>query len=125
MNTDITVTIGGKTLTARLGDSPVASSLLERLPTEVPMSRWGEEYYGSVGVGMIKLAGERDVLAVGEIAYWPPGDALCFFFGPTPVSEEGEPRAASDVVPLGRFLTGTEWLTDFGGTILAKLTKSP
>jgi hypothetical protein len=47
-------------------------------------------------------------MAVGEIAYWPPGSAFCIFFGPTPASEGNvpgggdAPRAASDVNPLGR-----------------------
>jgi hypothetical protein len=44
-------------------------------------------------------------MAVGEIAYWPPGKAFCIFFGRTPASVDGAPRAASAVNPLGR-LTG-------------------
>jgi hypothetical protein len=41
-------------------------------------------------------------MAVGEIAYWPPGSAFCIFFGPTPASEGSEPRAASPVNPAGQ-----------------------
>ena len=40
-------------------------------------------------------------MEVGEVAYWPPGQALCIFFGPTPASVGDEPRAASPVNPLG------------------------
>jgi hypothetical protein len=39
------------------------------------------------------------------LAFWPPGKAFCIFWGPTPASEGDEPRAASDVVPIGK-LTG-------------------
>ena len=39
---------------------------------------------------------------VGELGYWPVGHALCVFFGPTPVSRDERPRAASPVNILGR-----------------------
>ena len=42
---------------------------------------------------------------VGEIGYWPPGKAVCFFFGATPASgADGKPRPASAVHPIGRIL---------------------
>jgi hypothetical protein len=39
---------------------------------------------------------------MGDIAYWPPGSALCIFFGKTPASRGEEIRAASPVTVLGR-----------------------
>jgi len=39
---------------------------------------------------------------VGDVAYWPQGEALCLFFGPTPASTDEEPRAASPVTVVGR-----------------------
>jgi hypothetical protein len=47
-------------------------------------------------------SGARDVLKAGEIGYWPPGTALCIFFGPTPASQGNEIRAASEVSIVGR-----------------------
>jgi len=41
---------------------------------------------------------------VGDLAYWPPGNAFCIFFGPTPVSRGDRPRAASPVNVFGRLL---------------------
>ena len=38
----------------------------------------------------------------GEIAYWPEGQALCIFFGPTPVGKGDKPVAISDVTPIGK-----------------------
>jgi hypothetical protein len=40
-------------------------------------------------------------MAVGELAYWPVGAALCIFFGPTPASTGSAPRAYSNVNPFG------------------------
>ncbi len=44
----------------------------------------------------------QDVVQVGDIAYWPPGSALCLFFGPTPASRGNEVRPASPVNVVGR-----------------------
>jgi hypothetical protein len=42
------------------------------------------------------------VVDVGAVAYWPAGDKLCLFWGPTPASEGTEPRAASPVNVVAR-----------------------
>lgn len=67
------------------------------------MTRWGEEYYGDIGepLGAIEESGAREEVEVGEIAWWPPGNAFCIFFGPTPASIDEKPRAASAVNPVG------------------------
>jgi len=38
------------------------------------------------------------------VAFWPEGNALCLFFGPTPVSSTERPEAFSPVTPVGRVL---------------------
>ncbi len=124
MGARITITVSGTKIDATLNDSKVARAIEAKLPVDVRMSRWGDEYYGAIGVRMQSESGERDVLDVGEIAYWPPGDALCLFFGPTPASTGTEPRAASDVVPLGRIETGTEKLKGLAGSVLARLERA-
>jgi len=43
----------------------------------------------------------REVLEEGELAYWPPGQAFCIFFGATPASVGDEIRAASAVNIVG------------------------
>ena len=35
------------------------------------------------------------------MAYWPPGQAICLFFGPTPMSVGDEIRPASPVNVVG------------------------
>ena len=66
------------------------------LPLEEDASRWGDELYfrTPVDVGAEEAGAE---VPVGAIAYWPQGNALCLFWGPTPASRGGEPRAASPV----------------------------
>jgi hypothetical protein len=54
----------------------------------------------------------RADVAVGELGYWPRGEAFCIFFGPTPVSDGDQPRAASPVNPVGRVLDDVDGFRD-------------
>jgi hypothetical protein len=125
MSTSLSIKIEDQSFSAELNDSPAAARLLEDLPLKLRMSRWGEEFYGDCGVSIPTDAGARELLEVGEIAYWPPGCALCFFFGPTPASTDERPRAASAVVPLGRFKGGVDALRSFGSSIEVELAREP
>lgn len=117
----ITITIEGVSFDAELNDSETAGKLYESLPMDIQMSRWGDEYYGSCGVSSHETENAREVMEVGELAYWAPGSAFCIFFGPTPASTDGKPRAASAVVPLGRILGVTDALKPMSGSVTAAL----
>ena len=39
---------------------------------------------------------------MGALAYWPPGQAICLFFGPTPMSQSEDIRPASAVNVIGQ-----------------------
>jgi hypothetical protein len=119
MATSIVIEIGGKTLRASLGDSPAAKRVAGALPLSVTMSRWGDEYYGSAGLSIPEDASARELMEVGEIAFWGPGKALCIFFGPTPASTDERPRAASNVLPIGKVTEGIGELSGLGSRVKA------
>lgn len=103
MATSISIRAGAVALTAELNDSPTARAVAEALPVTAAVRRWGEEVYFDIGLSHELADDARADMAVGEIAYWPTGTALCIFFGATPASgPDGAPRAASDVNPVGR-----------------------
>jgi hypothetical protein len=108
---------GGTVLVAELDGGVAAAQLLAALPLELAMSRWGDEYYGSLPMPVAAGGKKRDVFAVGEIALWPPGNAFCIFFGPTPASQGDEPRMASPGIPLGRIVSGTGPLRALGASV--------
>ena len=122
--TRVRLSIDNLAFVAELNNSATATALLEHLPLRLRMSRWGDEYYADVGVplGVSLSADARDELAIGDLAYWPPGNALCLFFGPTPASLGDEPRAASDVNPLGRVVGDLAPLRELGGAVDVELT---
>jgi len=126
MATLVTFEAAGLELKGELNDSPTAQALIGRLPLSVQMSRWGEEYYGDIGdnLGVGEAPDAREEMQVGELAYWPVGNALCIFFGPTPASQGPEPRAASNVNPAGMLKGDLEALKKLGGSIQATLSKS-
>ncbi|MBS7609407.1 hypothetical protein KEJ36_00185 [Candidatus Bathyarchaeota archaeon] len=78
-----------------------AEEILKALPIEGIANRWGDEIYFSIPV---RLGEEnaQEVVEEGDLAYWPPGHALCIFFGPTPVSDTEKPKAASPVNVFGK-----------------------
>jgi len=119
MTTSIVIEAGGKSLRAVLSDAPAARRVADALPLAVTMSRWGDEYYGSAGLDIPEDSSAREIMEVGEIAWWPPGKALCIFFGATPASTDGRPRAASGVLPIGKVTGGIEALSELGSRVKA------
>jgi len=73
-----------------------AEAISAALPIQGHANRWGDEIYFSIPINL-KEEKARVEVEVGSVAYWPPGNALCIFFGATPVSRYGEPRAYSPV----------------------------
>jgi hypothetical protein len=109
--TRVEIKSGSVTVQAELNDSACAAKILDALPLTATASTWGDEIYFDIGVPFKLAQSARDRMEVGEIAYWPPGKALCLFFGPTPVSDaDGKPRAASPVIPVGRILGSPQLL---------------
>ena len=101
MSLEISITIGNESVQAELNDSETAQKIAEKLPIESEFSTWGDEIYFPVPV---KTGEEnsKEIVELGEIAYWPPGNAFCIFYGATPGSTVEEIRPASPVNPLGR-----------------------
>ena len=102
MGQAIVIRAGDEVFQAQLNDDVTAKAIFDALPIRAEAQRWGGEIYFSIPVSCELEAGSRDVLEVGELAYWPPGRAFCIFFGPTPASQGDDIRAASAVNIVGR-----------------------
>src|SRR5436305_7697350 len=94
------VTVGGISRMATLVDNATARAIWDALPLEPRANRWGDEIYFAVPV-KLQEDEAREVVGVGDLAYWPPVQAVCLFWGPTPASDGHEPRAASPVNVFG------------------------
>ena len=97
----IGISAGDVSVTAMLNESRTADLLWDALPLEGSANTWGDEIYFRIEVQADEEDGASDVVEMGAVAYWPPGQALCLFFGRTPVSRGDEIRAASAVNVTG------------------------
>ncbi|MBV9596872.1 MAG: hypothetical protein JOZ87_08405 [Chloroflexi bacterium] len=95
------LTAGGLTCLATLLSNVTAQAIWDALPLQGRANRWGDEIYFAIPVELDEDNAQAQV-QVGDLAYWPPGNALCIFFGPTPASQADEPRAASPVNVFAR-----------------------
>ncbi|MEM2238691.1 MAG: cyclophilin-like fold protein [Candidatus Bathyarchaeia archaeon] len=88
--------------------------ILESLPLSGRAMRWGDEVYFEVNLN-VEEENSRVDMEVGEVAFWPPGNAICLFFGRTPVSVSDKPRAYSPVNPFGVIVEGIDILRKVKG----------
>ena len=96
----IKITAGPCEVIAELDDSATADLVWSALPIEADADTWGDEIYFRTGIEA-EEDDARAVVELGDVGYWPPGQALCFFFGPTPASQGDEIRPASPVNVFG------------------------
>lgn len=100
----IMIIAGDIMIRAQLYDTPTARAIEQILPVQGTVSTWGDEIYFNIPLEQGLEPDARQDVEVGELGYWPEGPAFCIFFGKTPVSISGNPRASSPVNIFGRTL---------------------
>ena len=104
MSRRIKVTAGEVEVYGELNETGTANLIWDSLPIESRISTWGDEVYFSIPVRTELEESAREVVDLGDLGYWPPGNAFCIFFGPTPDSRGDEIRPASAVNVFGKVL---------------------
>lgn len=102
MERKIKIKAGTVEAEAVLNDSPTAQKIWDALPIEAKADTWGDEIYFAIPVKSPLEKTAQELVQVGDLGYWPTGQAFCIFFGPTPVSRGDEVRPASAVNIIGR-----------------------
>lgn len=83
-------------------ENPITSNAIwNTLPIEGRVNTWGDEIYFTIPVNTDE-ENPKDTVELGDLGYWPPGNAFCIFFGRTPASRGNEIRPASPVNVFGR-----------------------
>ena len=117
----IQIKVGDIELEAVLNDSGTADAIWEVLPLKARFNTWGDEIYFSIPVSS-ELENGQELVEVGDLGYWPQGNAFCIFFGPTPMSRGEEVRPASAVTVFGKIIGDSAALrrVDSGAEIIIK-----
>ncbi len=101
MGKKIRIIAGAIEAEAKLNDTRTARAIWEALPIKSRINLWGDEIYFSIPLSLELEAGQ-ELVSIGDLGYWPDGNAFCIFFGPTPVSRREEIRPASPVTVFGK-----------------------
>jgi hypothetical protein len=104
MKRQIRITAGSVSALAELNTTKTAEAIWQTLPLKAKANTWGDEIYFAIPVKM-ELENGQEVVNLGDLGYWPEGNAFCIFFGLTPVSQGNEIRPASAVNIFGRVTT--------------------
>ena len=91
-------------ITVELDEGPVANELWDRLPMQSDARLRGDQIHFPVLIPSAAEAPDREEIETGDVAYWPPEDALCLFFGETHARTDRE----SPVASVGRIVAGIE-----------------
>ena len=100
----IRINVGDLSLEAELNDTPTARKVAEALPMRSSFNTWGDEIYFGISVEADLDESAREVVEMGDLGYWPSGNAFCIFFGQTPMSNAQEIRPASAVNIIGKVI---------------------
>lgn len=110
MAAKILITAGKVSVEAELSNTPCAEAIINALPLTAIPNEWGDEFYFEVPLRMPPDETATRIVQVGDIGYWPPGNAIAIFFGPTPLSSGPEPVPASEVNIVGRIIGDAKML---------------
>ncbi|MGB4224416.1 MAG: cyclophilin-like fold protein, partial [Syntrophorhabdus sp.] len=94
------------------------------LPIDARANVWGDEFYFTIPLTMSLDETSTTSIKVGDIGFWPPGNALAIFFGPTPMSTGSDPVPASEVNLVGKIIGDATVLRKAKGTSRIKIEKT-
>jgi hypothetical protein len=93
------------TLALDSSDSPkTVKQFVDLVPFSLVLNVWGDEIYTNESPVDMPEENAKPFVHINDVAYWPTGNAICLFFGPTPISKKGKIIPASPVNVIGKML---------------------
>ena len=108
------------TLNIKLRSTNTANAIKNILPFKSIVKTWGDEIYFEIPIkkNLDLESDAKDVINLGEVAYWIDGKCIAIGYGKTPISQNNEIRLAAktniwgdavlDVKELGKIRNGDE-----------------
>jgi uncharacterized protein len=101
-------------------------AILDNLPIKVKINRWGDELYTDKTLIIAEEENAQSEVSLLDVAYWPDGNALCLFYGPTPITKKGENKKILPYSPVnivGKIVSKDDILNqmnDSNSTVIVK-----
>ena len=100
---------------AEFDKSLMSDTLWLSLPKKYFINMLGSMIYFECPLDCPIEGEEVTQLETGDIAYWPKANAVCIFFGPTPLSkDDGRPVSPYPVIRMGRLIGDCSAMEDAG-----------
>ena len=100
----VEIKVGERHVRADIFNTQTGEKILSCLPVKAEVNTWGDEIYFQIPVDEELDETARELVELGDLGYWPSGNAFCIFYGRTPISREGEIRPASAVNIIGKII---------------------
>ena len=85
-------------LNCRPRKNKTANEIIKLLPLKSSVNTWGDEIYFEIPkINVIIEDNAKDIVKLGEIAFWIEGNSIAIGFGRTPLSKLNEIRLAARV----------------------------
>lgn len=92
----VSIAVGEIEIHVELRNTPTADEIYKHLPFSSSAQTWGDEIYFITPTNNIALEKDaKDVVELGELAFWVEGSCIAIGFGPTPISKGDEIRLAA------------------------------
>ena len=75
-----------------LRDTKTARLISESIPIKSTIQMWGEEIFFNTNIQVTLEDDAKEVVQLGELAFWTEGSAIAIGYGKTPVSIDQEIR---------------------------------
>ena len=86
----------------QLNNTDTAKKIYNSCPMRSITNTWGNEIYFETAIKVKKDKTAKDIINLGEIAYWVEGSSIAIGFGPTPISKADEIRLVTKANIIGK-----------------------
>ena len=85
-----------------LDNTDTAKEIWDACPINSVTNTWGKEIYFETGIKVVKEKSAKDIINLGEIAFWVEGSSIAIGFGATPISKVDEIRLVTKANIIGK-----------------------
>jgi len=91
-----------QSILVELDDTDTSKKIWNACPIKSSVNIWGNEIYFETYINVKKDETAKDIINLGEIAFWVEGSSIAIGFGPTPISTADEIRLVTKANIIGK-----------------------